>query len=601
MNSNRIPGFVISAMLLYLAGSVPLHAYCLIRGTLGGFGGREDCCTQDISQWRVENLPVPMWINEDTDPELWDGIRESYDIWNSVPSSYFVVVDSGFTPINIVAPYDGVNIVSFSNDSTQFPPGSNTIAFTSGNWGINVGDDETITGFDVIFNDVGFDFGDPPLPTEFSVIGITNHELGHAWAIAHCWEGSPPGCGPNCPSSTMYGFASMPAITDESLELDDVAAVSLAYPKWLVRGAVREAGTGAPIPGAIVDATVAVVRDTLIFGTRPDPLPGNGSACGYVDQPIEADGEGIFELVALDSIFQLIVYQVGYQPDSVQVVFTGIDTNIVRVDLSPTALSSITGTLLDASTGDAIPGSVILMMNGEPGDTAQADGETGAFSFTDIPVSFPPFLTYTGVEILADLPYPGSTVIDSVIEVSEGAPTILDLTLNAADVFLVDDDEGMEYEAFFTGAIEEAGRTFHHYDVVAMGESAINHLKQFPLSSKIVWFTGNATTGTLTATEQDSLTEFLGRGGRVFLTGQNIAEELDGAGSPFLQDILHVGHDENVDFFMGLGVFGNPVTGFLEFFFTTGSGGANNQTGRSHGIRFRGPQRRGRSDPGVSR
>jgi hypothetical protein len=212
MNSSRTASVVVLVALLLFSWTAGLHAYCLIRGTLGGFGGREDCCTQDISQWRPENIPVPMWINQDTDPELWDGIRESFDIWTSIPSSYFAVVDSGFTPINDVAPWDGVNIVSFSNDTNQFPPGSNTIAFTSGDWGTNVGSDETITGFDVIFNDVGFDFGNPPAPQEFSVIGITNHELGHAGAIAHCWEGSPPGCGPNCPSSTMYGFSSQPYI-----------------------------------------------------------------------------------------------------------------------------------------------------------------------------------------------------------------------------------------------------------------------------------------------------------------------------------------------------------------------------------------------------
>jgi hypothetical protein len=378
----------------------------------------------------------------------------------------------------------------------------------------------------------------------------------------------------------MYGFSSQPDIPSETLELDDWGAATLAYPKWLVRGTVRVAGTGDPIPGAQLTTTVAVVRDTLIFGRLPDPLPGNGSACGTTSIPIEANELGQFEFAAMEPDFWISAYQFGFNPDSIPVSFGGIDTLVVHLDLEPTALSSITGTLTDRTSGDGIAATVVLMQNGEPGDSTVTDPGTGAFSFDGLPVSFPPYLTYTGLVIHADIPYPGTTVIDQEIEVAEGSPTVLDLTLGPADVFLVDDDDGAGYEDYFTEAIAAAGRSYNHYDAAAVGESGVNALKLFPIESKVVWFTGDATTGTLTQAEQDSLTAYLARGGKLFLTGQNIAEELDGAGSTFLSDVLHTGHEENVGFFMALGVAGNDVTGFLETFFTTGSGGANNQTSR---------------------
>jgi len=571
--------FLLPIFLLAIAGQV--HSYCLIRGGSGGGpGGREDCCSQDISQWRAENLPVPMWINQDTDPDLWEGIRASYDIWESVPSAYLTVADSGFTPLNNTNPWDGVNLVSFSNDSTQFPPGSNTIAFTSANWGVNVGSDETVTGFNVIFNDVGFDFGNPPGPGEFSVIGITNHELGHAWAIAHCWEGSPPGCGPNCTTSTMYGFSSMPGVADETLELDDMAALTLAYPKWLLRGIVRDAVTSDPIPYALITASVAVAKDTITYGELPDPLPGNGSSCGFVGGAITGGVDGIFELAALDSVYDVVFFRSGYLPDTVQISFTGIDTISIQVNLDLTAFSSITGTLIDGDTQAGIEGSIILMQNGEPFDTASTNGITGEYSFPNVPITLPPFVVYTGVEIIADIPYPNSTVVDTVIEVSEGSPSVLDLELSSADVFLVDDDEGEDYEEYFTDDISSTGRTFHHFDVDAIGESAVNFLNQFPLSTAVVWFTGDATANTITETEQDSLAKLLDLGGHLFLTGQNIVEDLDAAGSDFLSDYLYVSHDGLANYFTSRGVQGNPVTGSLEFFLTIGSGGANNQTSR---------------------
>ncbi len=577
---NRSILFMLLVPLLFFASAEPALSYCLIRAGIGGPGGREDCCDNDPSQWLPGALPVPMWINEDTDPELWEGIRTSYDVWTEVPSAYFLAVDSGFTWRNFVDPEDGVNLVSFSNDSIQFPPGSNTIAFTAGNWGTWSQGQYTITGFDVIFNDVGFDFGYPPNPGEFSVVGITNHELGHAWGLAHCYEGSPPGCGPNCTASTMYGYASTPSITAESLELDDIAALSLAYPKWVVQGRIRDAQTTNPIPGALVISSAPVAMDTLVYGGMPDPLPGNGSPCGYVGGAIEADDEGRFEIVVLDSVLDIVFFMSGYMPDTIHVEMSGIDTVGVGVALEPGVMSSITGTLIDETTSDGISASIVLMQNGSPFDTAATDPVTGEFTFSDVPVSLPPFLDYTGIEILADIPYPQSTVIDSSIIVVQGAPTILDLAIAPANVFLVDDDEGDSYETYFTNEIVSTGRTYHHFDVDALGESAANSIRLFPMTSSVVWFTGNATSNIFSQAEQDSLAAYLDRGGNLFLTGQNITEYLDGSGSGFLENYLHTGHVGNVNYFMGKGVWNNPVTGFLEDFFTSGSGGAPNQNSR---------------------
>jgi hypothetical protein len=104
----------------------------------------------------------------------------------------------------------------------------------------------------------------------------------------------------------------------------------------------------------------------------------------------------------------------------------------------------------------------------------------------------------------------------------------------------------------------------------------------FPAASRIVWFTGNATASTLTPSEQDSLASFLGRGGKLFLTGQNIAEDLSSLQSPFLADYLKTAWLGNTTKSFLHGTPGDPLGKNAEFLVTVGLNGANNQTSRDH-------------------
>jgi len=94
----------------------------------------------------------------------------------------------------------------------------------------------------------------------------------------------------------------------------------------------------------------------------------------------------------------------------------------------------------------------------------------------------------------------------------------------------------------------------------------------------VAWFTGNATTNTLTATDRTNLTSYLDNGGNLLLAGQNIAQDI--TGNAFLNDYLHASFvDDSTGKIYMIGVPGDPITsstGGADTMTLGGAGGANN-------------------------
>jgi hypothetical protein len=329
-------------------------------------------------------------------------------------------------------------------------------------------------------------------------------------------------------------------------------AARLTPPSGALTGQVTSSSSGFAIP----NATVTIVNTT------------------YGDS---TDSQGNYVFSFLPGNQTIIAGAAGYDPDTLDVMIAAGDTTVFDVVLDPGATSSITGTVRDPEAGSGLLAHVTLYMNGDSLATVDTNPVTGAYTFSGISISMPPWVVYTDLRVVGSIPYPtvyhGETIV-----VEEGTPAIVDFELLPADVFLVDDDEGESYENYFRDEIETTGRTYYHFDVADAGEPAVNYLNLFPHSSSVIWFTGDATDNTISEAERDSLAKFLDLGGSVLLTGQNIAEDLDG--SDFLNDYFHVSHGGNVSYWISHGLLGNPVTGYLEFFLTLGSGGANNQTSR---------------------
>jgi len=145
--------------------------------------------------------------------------------------------------------------------------------------------------------------------------------------------------------------------------------------------------------------------------------------------------------------------------------------------------------------------------------------------------------------------------------------------LGVGDILLIDDDTGADYENYYNSAFEELDIKANHYDIVLRGDVPLTMLQLYP---NTVWFTGDASENTLTQSDQELLANYLDSGGNLFLTGQNIGNDI--GESDFYADYLHAEHQQNTfPANVMQGINGDPYWGGNSISIT-GVGGANNQS-----------------------
>lgn len=149
------------------------------------------------------------------------------------------------------------------------------------------------------------------------------------------------------------------------------------------------------------------------------------------------------------------------------------------------------------------------------------------------------------------------------------------IAIGDANVLLIDDDCGADYERYYTRHIFT-----DPWDVSVKGCPEVTDLLDY---QSVVWFTGGDRHTTLTREEQQVVAQFLDAGGKLFLTGQNIAYDLAASGSQddlaFLNGYLHANFvEDSSSATMTMGTNGNPMTNGLFVNLTGPVECADNQT-----------------------
>ena len=124
-----------------------------------------------------------------------------------------------------------------------------------------------------------------------------------------------------------------------------------------------------------------------------------------------------------------------------------------------------------------------------------------------------------------------------------------DMMVGIPDILIVDDDAGNNYETAYTQCFQSLDIAFDEWHVSIAGSPSAQTLLGY---DKVIWFTGRAD-HPLTDPEITTITGYLDGGGKLFLSSENLTDDL--AGNPFLSDYMHVSHGQdylNVDILNGI-------------------------------------------------
>jgi len=155
------------------------------------------------------------------------------------------------------------------------------------------------------------------------------------------------------------------------------------------------------------------------------------------------------------------------------------------------------------------------------------------------------------------------------------------ITNTGVEVLVVDDDGTEDYEIYYQAALDSTGRT---HGTLHKATTIIGADELAPFQA-VVWFTGEAVP-VLTEEDREALTAYLNGGGRLFISGQDIAYALcdtasgesDSASRDWFKSTFHVQYLNNdSDTLMLYGYEGDPNFAGISLNIAGGDG-ADNQT-----------------------
>ncbi|MEM4308771.1 MAG: S8 family serine peptidase [Thermoplasmata archaeon] len=125
-----------------------------------------------------------------------------------------------------------------------------------------------------------------------------------------------------------------------------------------------------------------------------------------------------------------------------------------------------------------------------------------------------------------------------------------------ANILLVDDDLGANYEVYFTNPLTLAGYYFDVWDVAIDGSPNLDTLNQYDV---VIWTTGDDFSTTLSVSDEANLAAYLDAGGKLFLSAQDYLWDV--GLTTFGTDYLHIGsYDNDYGATYVVGVSGDPIS-----------------------------------------
>jgi hypothetical protein len=173
----------------------------------------------------------------------------------------------------------------------------------------------------------------------------------------------------------------------------------------------------------------------------------------------------------------------------------------------------LTGTVRDELSGEPLSATVSVV--GSPIPPVYTDPATGQYSIA---------LMQGAYTLKAEHPYHHSQTVTVDLQANQQQ----DFALAAICMLVAGDDQA--YGSYYTSSLDRLG-----YDYMYVTQSP--DLSALTYFQGVVWLTGDQVTSTLTQSDQAALAAYLDGGGRLFVSGQNIGQDI--GGSSFFGDYLH--------------------------------------------------------------
>jgi len=164
---------------------------------------------------------------------------------------------------------------------------------------------------------------------------------------------------------------------------------------------------------------------------------------------------------------------------------------------------------------------------------------------------------------VSEITEPHNVMLDLEITFNADITILVHFPLFAgqADLLLVKDElDVLNSERFYLDVLDSLGLKTYYWDIAVQGNPDSTFLKNFPV---IIWYTGYDPDSTLSEACQQALMNYLDQGGKLFLTGQNISDEI--GESIFMSNYMHAGHLINYNTLNIHGIDGDPVGDGLVF------------------------------------
>ena len=300
-----------------------------------------------------------------------------------------------------------------------------------------------------------------------------------------------------------------------------------------VRG--RDAsGFWGPVSAVFYTVTTnSKIQGTVSDSSSGDPLPGSSVSLRGPSMSLQVTTaeDGTYFAPVMNGTYTATVTHYGFYPLSVSGIVASVDittTQDFSLDLLPNGV--ISGVVKEL--GSNLPLQATIVVTGTPLTTI-SDDLTGEFSL-QAPVG-----SYT---LIASAAGHANRVVQGV-QVNPGVATSVEILLPPqACLLLVDDDfqsdptTQLDYRPYYTTFLDKAGIDYLTWDVRTQSNPGSAVLAPY---RAVLWYTGDASLFTLAAADQSALANYLANGGRLFLSGQNIAQDIYDNPGNFLGQVLH--------------------------------------------------------------